>query len=263
LIAVVAIIAVLVALLFPALAKARFAARCSVCLSNQRQLAVSWTAYTNDYKVFPFGDPATYRPRYDWGGVNWYASGTVPGLNLTADRPLNPYVDSAQTIEFRAAVFKCPLDIGAHDYVSGVRDWEQLGPTSRSGEPNTCFGIAGTSYLANYWIYCAPGVTTGWQNSQDVRRNLGPEHVQISPSRFVLLMDIGPANLMVSEEPYRQLHDLWGEWWHGREQSPMTFLDGSVRVEKSGLRVCDRYSFHLLPLRPSVANSGSHWPDYP
>jgi hypothetical protein len=50
-----AIIATLVALLLPALGKARESARTAACLSNHRQLGIAWAAYINDYKVFPYG----------------------------------------------------------------------------------------------------------------------------------------------------------------------------------------------------------------
>jgi len=43
----------------------------------------------------------------------------------------------------------------------------------------------------------------------------------------------------------------------------MSFLDGSVRLEKSGGIVCDRSSMHMIPGKPSVANAGWIWPDHP
>jgi prepilin-type N-terminal cleavage/methylation domain-containing protein len=50
LLVVVAIVAILVSLLLPALALARDAARRSVCLSNQRQLIVACQGYSNDVR---------------------------------------------------------------------------------------------------------------------------------------------------------------------------------------------------------------------
>ena len=49
LLVVVAIIAILAALLLPALKRARFQARLVVCLSQHRQLATSWMLYAEDY----------------------------------------------------------------------------------------------------------------------------------------------------------------------------------------------------------------------
>jgi prepilin-type N-terminal cleavage/methylation domain-containing protein len=50
---VIAIIAVLIGLLLPALGKARETARSVVCLSNQRQLSTSFFQYAGDYRVIP------------------------------------------------------------------------------------------------------------------------------------------------------------------------------------------------------------------
>jgi type II secretory pathway pseudopilin PulG len=59
---VIAIIALLVGILLPALGKARQAARFTACLSNVRQMGLALTAYSNDqrswYPLLPFNDAA-------------------------------------------------------------------------------------------------------------------------------------------------------------------------------------------------------------
>jgi len=49
LLVVIAIIAILAAILFPVFARAREKARQTSCLSNQKQLALSWLMYSQDY----------------------------------------------------------------------------------------------------------------------------------------------------------------------------------------------------------------------
>lgn len=51
---VIAIIAVLISMLLPAINKARAAAQTTVCLSNQRQIGLFMAMYVNDWKVYPW-----------------------------------------------------------------------------------------------------------------------------------------------------------------------------------------------------------------
>jgi type II secretory pathway pseudopilin PulG len=69
LLVVIAIIALLIGLILPAISKAREAGRAVVCLSNQRQLAISMWTYAADHKVLP----GTYwqgPQNLDWSGRN-------------------------------------------------------------------------------------------------------------------------------------------------------------------------------------------------
>ena len=101
LLVVVAIIAILAAMLMPALEKARYAARLTVCTNKLRQMSYGVTLYTVDYDGW-----YPYRPTQIWGG-GWaepgmiYHSGGDPGLK--DDRPLlRPYMPINE-------LMSCPL----------------------------------------------------------------------------------------------------------------------------------------------------------
>ncbi len=117
LLVVIAIIALLIAMLLPALGKSRKAARLLVSMSNLKQQNVASGSYRDDYKGFmpctltyvrgstpwskinPSTPPDTYLEgwcTWSYGGKNSvsksdYAGGTNFDVEA-ADRPLNPYV---------------------------------------------------------------------------------------------------------------------------------------------------------------------------
>jgi len=90
LLVVIAIIAILAALLLPALAKAKRKAQTATCLSNQKQLALAWILFTDDHrgKIVNFDTVVNAA-----GDIPWrYA--TPAGINLIINRSM-----SSETID--------------------------------------------------------------------------------------------------------------------------------------------------------------------
>jgi prepilin-type N-terminal cleavage/methylation domain-containing protein len=268
---VVAIIAVLIGILAPGLARARGVAREARCLSNQKQIGTGWASFFTNHRYFP-GNPRESTgagiQMFDWAGVDFIVGDPDP--RFSPNRPLNPYIGSSLNEQARAEVFQCPDDSGW--LVAGERYRFQLADAQRtelsvlSGAEDaseTVFGIVGCSYRANEWMWAKIGDPNGFTSRSQVGQVLNnrPDMVD-NPSRFVLVGDSGPflAGRYAREQrvgpplppAYQGVLPRSGivyGWWHGYENCQLTFLDGSVRklLMTPGTAATNEYSFWLVP----------------
>jgi prepilin-type processing-associated H-X9-DG protein len=133
----VAIIAVLVAMLLPALGQAREASKRTVCLSNLRQMATGIKFYTLDWNG--------YYPHGTWNNRQWVFGGN-PSLSLLGT---NPFIANNYIKEPR--LFLCPssqgMDIGswgppAHQYEVPLDYVNNLGVTTYAFWFNFAWGVS-------------------------------------------------------------------------------------------------------------------------
>ena len=139
LLVVIAVIAILAALLLPALAKARERAEAIACLNNTHQLALAWQLYADDHEgLLPYNlgmNGSSFRTNINWVNnvMTWDLSSDNTNTATITEASLGPYVSGA------TGIYRCPSD-WALSAVQSAAGWDHR---IRSYSMNAMVGNAG------------------------------------------------------------------------------------------------------------------------
>lgn len=235
LLVVIAIIALLLAILLPALNKARILTRRIVCGAHLRQLAVAWITYLGDHDGHFYQG---IRANMDYGG--WR------GRKGWWPRPLNRYVglsDPNSVTEHDARVFCCTADRGG---VPGAYLFEKA------------YRVNGTSYQTNIFLIGQDACGSFSANTTDLDQeisdnlpNMSLSKVTAKHSELLLIGDFGWINQWKPKpHPRKEWKDL--AEWHSRENShSMAFLDCHVEflTIRKGFYVDPKSGYTIVPFQ--------------
>jgi prepilin-type N-terminal cleavage/methylation domain-containing protein/prepilin-type processing-associated H-X9-DG protein len=225
LLVVIAIIAILAAMLLPALARAKVKAQATMCMNNSRQLMLGWLQYANDnddrlvnnFDIPNVQSEAKNKTFRSWANnfVNWSTFDPLGTVNTNYDgillAPFFKYTGSM-------AVYKCPSD----NYLSALQ--------RRAGYPLT-------ARPRSYSMNCFFGATTPTWNSS--ANGFYPTYRQFLKLSFMH----NPSNLYVTLEEHP---DSINDGFFQNDSSPKIAqyndLPGSNHAGSCGFGFADGHS---------------------
>lgn len=205
LLVVIAIIAILASLLLPALAGAKAKAHVTTCRNNQKQIALTWAIYQDDFNqtLVQNGVNGGATPRDILWVYGWDHSNEAALTNHNA--LVDPRVSLFANYLASKAIYKCPED----------RSMTRKAPNVRSYSMNAHIGT--TQYQTE------PGWAV-FKKSGDFR----------NPAGIFLTMDVQPGTLCMPQFRVSMGNDAW---FHApsvlhRNSGVLSFADGHIESHR-------------------------------
>jgi prepilin-type processing-associated H-X9-DG protein len=257
LLVVIAVIAILAAILLPALSRAKEAGRSIACRSNLKQLQLCWHMYADDYggvlvpndwiATLTFSTNGTVTPQ-DTMQTSWCAGNARTDADTTYIKQglLYPYNTST-------AIYHCPSDL------STIEDANQNPlPQLRTRSYNMSQSVNGYGFLTNYYMNPPGAVDASQPCFQKYSSITNPP-----PSRLFVFIDENEVTLEDDQFGYPSPGDgMTGYWWdmpsnRHNQGANLSFADGHVEHWRWNAPMIPQYpEGYIQPVAPGG------WADY-
>ena len=233
LLVVIAIIAILAALLLPALAGARLRAQSIRCTNNEKQLMMAWIMYASDNhdKIVPVGgldhqpplnslDPLsplnlpTYTDLIAGGLFAQFCPGNLQNTGMTSGKFFDNWIKAGLLYPYinNINVYKCPADRSRCPY----------------GASPTFAVPSDRTYSVNCWV----GAMTPWNGNYQVYQKMAS---LVNPTMTWVFMEENPASIddcwFVADPDHPALWYNSPAVLHGLS-SMISYADGHAQVHK-------------------------------